>query len=288
MKYLVLVISLFVLIRGFNQVSGTSTEVNFEFDSYELTKQAKTQIDIEINLYNSTSKIMLIGYADKIGKSAYNQVLSEKRCRSVQQYLILKGVLMKSIVSMIGKGERKEYPQLSKNRAVLISSSQPVLLPPSLSEIIKEENDVSIEDSITKINQGTITLEKKISILKVGETLAINGLNFIPGRHILLRSSESKLYELLGLLQNNSTLKIEIQGHICCSPDGSDGYDLDSDSKLLSLNRAINIYDYLVSQGINRDRLSYQGFGPSKPLVKEIDEATRQMNRRVEIKVLEK
>jgi outer membrane protein OmpA-like peptidoglycan-associated protein len=195
--------------------------------------------------------------------------------------MISRGVLSKSITKVEGLGECEEYIQLYKNRMVSISS----LTQDSLPQLTKNVEEVIMEKEL-KIE--TQSLSNEIDGLEVGETVAIEGLNFIPGRHILLKNSESKLYELLDLLQAYPALKIEIQGHICCSRDGMDGYDLDTDSKMLSLNRAINIYEYLISQGINSNRLSYKGFGPTKPLVKEIDELTRQMNRRVELMIVEK
>ena len=283
MKYLVLIITFLVLTNSFSQVSDTLIKVYFEFDSYELTKQAKVQIDTKIKLYNKTSKIKLIGYSDKVGPKAYNLKLSEKRCNSVKLYLISNGVLEINIVSVIGKGEKEEYSQLSKNREVLIVSTRSILLPPP-SLIIKKE--VANEEITNDEHLEKESLEAEVNDLKIGETLAIKGLNFIPGRHFLLPNSEPKLYELLKILKENSELKIEIHGHICCSPDGQDGYDVDTDSKQLSLNRAFNIYEYLVFNGIHENRLSYKGFGPTKPLVKEIDESTRQMNRRVEIKIV--
>jgi len=294
MKNLLVVSILFINLIGYNQTGRALTVIYFDFDSYELSEKSKQSINSELVLFNETSEIELTGYADIIGDSSYNLKLSQKRSHSVELYLISKGVLAENIVKSEGKGERNEYTQLYKNRAVEISSStQHILKTPVQAKIEKEkvesierEEDVIIEADTQNVEVKSLSTD--INQLEVGETIAIKGLNFIPGRHILLRSSESKLYELLDILQANPTLKIEIQGHICCSRDGRDGYDVDTDTKLLSLNRAINIYNYLVEQGIHPNRLSYKGFGPSQPLVEEIDEWTRQMNRRVEIKILEK
>jgi len=295
MKYLLVIYILFINLISYSQVGGTLTVIYFDFDSYELSEKSKRSIDSELELFNETSEIELTGYADIVGNVAYNLKLSQKRSHSVELYLISKGILAENIVKSEGKGERDEYNQLYKNRAVEISSStqhivkKPIqtIIEKKKTEVIEVEKDVVIIEPDTQ-NVEVKSLSNDINQLEVGETIAVKGLNFIPGRHILLRSSESKLYELLDILQANPTLKIEIQGHICCSRDGRDGYDVDTDTKLLSLNRAINIYNYLVEQGIHPNRLSYKGFGPSQPLVEEIDEWTRQMNRRVEIKILEK
>ncbi len=40
--------------------------------------------------FNNISKINVVGHTDDVGTVAYNQVLSEKRARSVSQYLAAK------------------------------------------------------------------------------------------------------------------------------------------------------------------------------------------------------
>ncbi len=72
-------------------------------------------------------------------------------------------------------------------------------------------------------------------------------------------------------------LDIEIHGHVCCGDDMP-----------LSIARAKAVYDYLAENEVDASRISYKGFSNNKPLVQEVDEATEQRNRRVEIMVLNK
>jgi len=61
----------------------------------------------------------------------------------------------------------------------------------------------------------------------------------------------------------------------------------------LSQNRVNAVMDYLISKGIDKNRMSAKGFGESKPLVDITGlkgsalRAARSKNRRVEIKILE-
>lgn len=97
------------------------------------------------------------------------------------------------------------------------------------------------------------------------------------------------LQKLLTALNENTKLRIEIQGHVCCTLNGADGMDLDTREMKLSENRAKAIYDYLVGKGISRNRLSYKGFGRTKPKVEiETNSEQEQLNRRVEIMIIEK
>ena len=105
----------------------------------------------------------------------------------------------------------------------------------------------------------------------------------IPASYLILD-------ELLNIMKNNPTLVIEIQGHICCQFGDADGQDIETNTMTLSENRAHAIHDYLISQGINKNRVSYKGFGHSKPLhpYPELNEEERTENWRVEIKILKR
>ena len=101
-------------------------------------------------------------------------------------------------------------------------------------------------------------------------------------------NSEATLIELIKILENNPNLKIEVQGHICCLTSGSDGMDMDTRTMTLSVTRAQYVYNYLIDKGISPYRLSYKGFAASQPLVEEITDADKQLNRRVEIMITAK
>ena len=97
----------------------------------------------------------------------------------------------------------------------------------------------------------------------------------------IVPESKPVLYELLCVLEENPNLKIQIQGHICCQ--------LVSDFEDISTARARAIYVFLAQNKINRKRLSFKGFGVSKPIhpIPEKTEQEADENRRVEIMILE-
>ncbi|MBC5833616.1 OmpA family protein [Flavobacterium sp. F372] len=55
----------------------------------------------------------------------------------------------------------------------------------------------------------------------------------------------------------------------------------------LSAERALAIKTYLISKGINENRLNSQGFGAAKPIASNKTKAGKSANRRVEIKVVQ-
>jgi outer membrane protein OmpA-like peptidoglycan-associated protein len=78
----------------------------FDFNSDALKPAARTNLDnLAANLSTfGDSKLMLVGHTDSVGTAQYNQTLSEKRSRSVANYLILKGVPSVR-VEAAGRGE---------------------------------------------------------------------------------------------------------------------------------------------------------------------------------------
>jgi outer membrane protein OmpA-like peptidoglycan-associated protein len=61
---------------------------------------------------------------------------------------------------------------------------------------------------------------------------------------------------------------------------------MDTNEKVLSLNRAKAIFEYLVSNGISAGRMTYKGFGSQNRLINpERSESDASINRRVEFKI---
>ncbi len=123
--------------------------------------------------------------------------------------------------------------------------------------------------------------------LNKGDELILEGLNFYPGSHRTLPEAKPVLKKLLQRLQDNPTLNVEIQGHVCCaSKPNEDGLDDETGDFKLSWNRAEHVRDYLIQNGIAESRISYRGFAMTRPLVfpeKTIQDQIK--NRRVEILV---
>mgnify|MGYP006105317621 CR=1 FL=1 len=95
--------------------------------------------------------------------------------------------------------------------------------------------------------------------------------------------AKRKLDELTALLNKNNGIQIGISGYT--DARGEESFNIE-----LSEKRAKSAYNYIVSQGINSDRLSYVGYGESKPIYncenkKGCTEDEYAKNRRIEFKV---
>ena len=101
-------------------------------------------------------------------------------------------------------------------------------------------------------------------------------LRFDLDRAELKPGTSDTLYPVVDFLNDYPEVSVRITGHTCWL--GSNEHNLD-----LSQRRADAVGDYLVSQGIDRDRLLVAAEGQSQPIDTNLTEEGRQSNRRVEV-----
>ena len=114
---------------------------------------------------------------------------------------------------------------------------------------------------------------------RVGQIMEFDNFLFDQSQAILLPESYPTLDRLVDVLVENPTLVIQLEGH-------TDFRGPANANRRLSGERVEVIRNYLINKGIQKDRVKTRAFGGSLPLSKEDTEEARQMNRRVEIRVL--
>ena len=115
---------------------------------------------------------------------------------------------------------------------------------------------------------------------KVGATFVLNNIFFDTDKSTLLQQSYQELQYLIAILESHPKMKIEISGH-------TDSQGSDLHNQQLSENRAKEVVDYLMENGIEEKRLKFKGYGKTKPIATNATEEGRQKNRRVEFKILD-
>jgi len=101
---------------------------------------------------------------------------------------------------------------------------------------------------------------------------------FDTGKADLRSPAREALARLSGIVLNYPSLRLAIEGHT--DNTGSAEYN-----QTLSEKRADGVRDYLVTQGLDTDKLSAQGLGMDNPVADNSTSTGRQKNRRVEIVV---
>lgn len=281
MKYLFLL--LFMFAAGYCFAATPDTiHIHFGLDKDELRNTEKALLDgmVYEDSINNRKEILIVGYTDYLGSQEYNIGLSERRAKAIYRHLVSLNIPSENIKMVIGKGEiARNLPQnggyaTDRRVDVIISDKKKT---PTTTIKIPESKSIS-------------TVGKTLTDISVGQSIRLKNINFLMGRHVLTQSSIPTLEELFKTLQDNPTLKIQIEGHVCCVPlSAYDAEDEDTYEPKLSENRAKYIFDYLVSKGIDKSRMQYKGFGRTKPLIyPETTPQDEDQNRRVEVRVIEK
>ncbi len=232
--------------------------IYFTHNNYDLDSAALLTIDSinHILAHDQVSSMYIMGYCNDLGSDSLNNSLSQNRADAVAARLSSTTILQ----SCQGRG----------------------------SIILEPKSETSLDDQRSQNRRAEVTIhytpktpDLTLDHIPAGQKIRLDNLHFEGSRHILVPDSEPILQSLYQQLKTHPKVKIQIQGHICCSSD-EDGFDLDTRTNDLSVQRAKMVYDYLVSQGIDSSRLSYQGFGS-----KYRTAASNPLDRRVEIMIMD-
>ncbi|WP_412469069.1 OmpA family protein [Pedobacter sp. KLB.chiD] len=122
-------------------------------------------------------------------------------------------------------------------------------------------------------------IEVYIEKIKQGGNVTLKNIFFDTNKFNLLPASIRELDLLIDFLHQNQKVEIEIQGH-------TDNVGDDQLNEKLSYNRANAVYEYLVKNGIDTKRLTFKGFGASKPIADNKTESGRKNNRRTSFVIM--
>ncbi len=275
------------------QVLSPVFVVHFDYNSYQINAEAKRHLDSLLYLMKHETlrvgQISIVGHCDSIGSNEYNDALSQKRGQVIKSYFTAHGINDSLVTSVISFGKRK--PLNNNLDSLKRYNNRRVEIIFTLA-ISPERNTKPIELSakapaplLDSVKGPTLDISK----LQVNDLLELKNINFYPNRHIIMHESKPNLAVLLNTMLANKTLRIQIRGHVCCLPDyQADAMDQDTYTEDLSLQRAKEIYLYLVDNGVEPERMTFVGLGGKYPKVREITESDKTQNRRVEIKILSK
>lgn len=142
-----------------------------------------------------------------------------------------------------------------------------------------EETSTQTEPYLLEIYLKKIPPQTAIAKEEKSKPIVLKNIFFETASAVLLDASLFELNKLFRLLDENPSMKIQLNGH-------TDDVGSDEDNLLLSENRAKAVYNFLIEKGIAQERLAYKGFGESQPIdTNETDEG-RQNNRRTEFEII--
>ena len=134
-------------------------------------------------------------------------------------------------------------------------------------------------DSLIKAGYKEIHKDLYLAPIEIGLVVRLNNVFFDVDKYFLRPESFVELDRVVKLLKENPKIEIELSAHT--DSDASDEHNF-----VLSDNRAKSCFDYIVSQGISKKRLTWKGYGESRPVATNETAEGKQLNRRVEFKIV--
>jgi outer membrane protein OmpA-like peptidoglycan-associated protein len=257
------IIILLFLMFFLNGYSQEKIEIFFDFDKYDINDTAFKKLNAWMVENKNIQVNKIYGYCDSKGSNSYNDSLSLKRVNTVYEFLLERKVPIDEDYEFRGFGEDFEQSKIqAANRKVTI------IYKLNVSNVTLEENN-------------TANLTERIKASKAGDLVKLPNIYFLNNSARIVLKSKPVLYDLLCAMEENPKLKIEIQGHICCQVNG--------DFNDVSTARARAIYVFLLRNKIDRKRITYKGYGTTRPVfpIPEKTPIEEEENRRVEVLILE-
>jgi len=296
------------------------SDVTFKPGSDWLTPRARGSLDkLSVTLLAfPEARVQVRAHTDNKGPADENLGLSARRAESVVAYLMEKGIGELQLETLglgesqpIDSNDTKEGRKRNRRVELLtlsnIVAQQSLTSPaaqsgsaaPSLGAAMpasetanKNKSSASTAASALKPQFGEPVFPAmsgvKIEPLPQSEYVAglslggiLKGVKFDKGSVTINSESSARLRSVSAKLKQFPTVRLVVMGH-------TDDQLSAEESKALSIRRANSVIDFLISDGIDRARLSAEGFGSSLPLAQNVTESDRLRNQRIELRVITK
>ena len=129
----------------------------------------------------------------------------------------------------------------------------------------------------SNFNEVEVLVKKKKKFN--GYKVRLSEINFETNSHKIVGNTANKeINRIYDLLNKKEILHVNIQGH-------TDNVGADDFNMRLSYLRAREIYNLLIAKGVKENRITFEGYGKSRPVATNETEEGKLKNRRVEIEI---
>jgi outer membrane protein OmpA-like peptidoglycan-associated protein len=206
--------------------------------------------------------------------------------RKIDPFVYISGVFVSSKDSSEVSGDTKIYLQgVEQENSAVVGSNFSLKVPLNERTFFDVNmhgylafKDTLYFDGVDRLDTNLVVV---LSPIEKGVSMVIDHIYFEKAKAVLKESSYPSLDLLVDFMRGYPEIVIEISGHT--DDVGSESYNLK-----LSEKRAKTVGNYLVKDGIAKERVVTKGVGFASPLVPNDTEANRAKNRRVEFLILKK
>ncbi len=260
-------------IIGIEDISTNITKANHSLFSFGVTPSLglkfflseKMYISLEggyhLGLSNTYSDMELSGSADALNAGTYT-IKGARKNRAPE--------VMVSLIFLINKSHKEIITVDDLDEEIIDNITIIDIEPEKMNIIIEEKANYTIDEIEKYIHDGVDVTNRKISF---------DNIEFEFNKSDLKDGSELVLNDIVDFIKKNPKVNIQINGH-------TDNVGSSDVNIKLSNGRAKAVCDYLISSGIKQNRITYKGFGDTKPIASNDMESDRAKNRRVEFQII--
>ena len=139
--------------------------------------------------------------------------------------------------------------------------------------VITRVDTVFVEAPIIELN--------KVEIVKAPFQPIDKDILFEYNKSIVQRESFAELESLINILNTRAELNVSLRGYT--DSDGSDNYNVS-----LSKKRVNAVKEFLIANGIDKNRILIDAFGEKNPIADNSSANGKRLNRRVEVRLIER
>jgi type IX secretion system PorP/SprF family membrane protein len=254
--------------------------IAFQLNQSKLGKESFPELDNALKLLKDipSLEIEISGHTDNTGPAENNDRLSRLRAKAVRDYLISKGG-DKDRITYKGYGSRqpiasnatKEGRTLNRRTEFQVTKVAPEY---SISSGSAKETLTKILETPRLKSSDTTS-----QALEVGKRIIANNISFDVSETTLQKESFVALDVFVKLMKDIPSLEIEVSGH-------TDNLGSSKNNQELSVQRAKAVLDYIAGKGIDKNRMTYKGYGSSDPIESNSTIEGRKKNRRIEFEIV--
>ncbi|MFD2203776.1 OmpA family protein [Shivajiella indica] len=270
-----------------------SANVYYDFDKSNIRDSEKPTLERIGNLMveNPHTVLYVSSHTDSRASNAYNEGLSERRATSVNKYLTSLGISPERIklewfgeerpVNDCGDGQpcSESNHQLNRRSELTLTAFVDKDMEYELPEGIDNPCELGIHTDLLTSSGAEEIFEKDLEKAEIANELPTIFFDF--DRSNLKPVQEKELDEVIRQMKSDTTLNLIIEGHT--DQRGSDVYN-----EYLSELRAKTVMDYLIKNGIDRNRIEYSFYGENLPIHdcrnSNCSEALHKENRRTTLR----
>jgi len=217
-------------------------------------------------------------------KSIAQPIMIEERNLTVFKGKVLDIITKQSVaanITITDNSTRKEYIQLNSNSSSgkflisLPSGKNYGIAVSAEGYLFHSENfDIPKGEAYNLVNKDI-----ELMYIDIGSKIALRNVFFDIGKSIVKKDSYSELDRLVSLMKELPNLVVELSGH-------TDNTGSEVLNNRLSQKRAEAVVEYLISKGIDKEKLTAKGYGSTAPIATNETLEGRQNNRRTEFEII--